>query len=162
MQDRWFTPYDDGNIWNEAIASKYGYSQLFVNTVELIRNWFRLWQTSDGREVGSKWVPYELGSPEDIWAVGVHVTNFRWNLYAYDEHGHPFIRFRLFVRLCQNDTKKVFANKEIIIEFPNNYPVFPPKFYTKDYKQYKGSEVHHTLQDGEYCILKRGKDWHKG
>jgi hypothetical protein len=158
----WFTQKYSGVIWNEETKRIYGYSQQYINTVELVRNHFGLWENSLRRELAKEWVPYKLGLLENKRSLGVYVYNFRWDLFAYDDKGRPFVRFRLFMKLRWSDTKQVFVDTEIIIEFPNNYPRSPPRFYRELYRQWQYCPIHHTLDDGRLCVLTEGKDWHKG
>ena len=160
--DYWFCPTYHGVVWNNETEKKYGYDQQFINTVEHVRNHFGLWRTLDGREVGQEWVPYLLGQPGNEQAVDVYIHGFRWNLFRYDEHGYPHMQFNLFVKLRWSATQDDFADKEIVLVFPSNYPRSPPKFYTKDYEHYDGSHDHHTHEDGKFCMLTETVDWHKG
>jgi hypothetical protein len=156
MSYYWFSYYK-GSRWNPA----YGRSQRFIDTVAMVRNWFCLKTNANGTDVGTGWKQYTLGIETKKRRVEVFVKEFIWDRYFLQD-GDIHVRFRLDLIMRWFTGKEVFFDDELIIEFPTLYPESAPAFFVEKYVRHEASSDHHTLGDGQLCILTDKQEWGKG
>ncbi len=172
----WFTNYR-GYDWTPA----KGYNDFFGDKhIRRIREWFMLKKTGrPGFEEGAGvWRRYELQGQVQY----VIVDQFRW-LEAQHTGSTitPIVRLTIRIAIpikrresaitisdseASRKLERPFFRNTIKIEFPEDYPSKPPRFYVDDDQYYRlsprGNHNHHMWAGGLLCIFGSAmEDWKK-